>query len=78
MTPTLLEERSPARHNLKTGAQIPSDILAEIDRKVDDGNPLQGSFRGSTATPTCYTPGATPPVWVAQPPIPDCAGATIF
>src|SRR5687768_4146083 len=36
----------PSRHNLKTGRQIPSDILAEIDRKIDDGNPQQGSFRG--------------------------------
>src|SRR6185503_13922304 len=34
-----------ARHNLKTGAQVPSDILGEIDRKVDDGNAAQGSFR---------------------------------
>ena len=68
----------PARHNLKTGGQIPSDILAEIDRKVDDGNPVQGSFRGSTATPTCYNATATPPIWVAQTPVPDCAGATIF
>ena len=33
------------RHNLKTGGQIASDILAEIDRKVDDGNAGTGSFR---------------------------------
>ena len=26
-----------ARHNLKTGGQIPSDLLAEVDRKNDDG-----------------------------------------
>ena len=69
----------PNRHNLKTGGQIPSDILAEIDRKVDDGNPLQGSFRAELqGTPTCYTPGTTPPAWVVATPVPDCAGATIF
>jgi prepilin-type N-terminal cleavage/methylation domain-containing protein len=67
----------PNRHNLKTGRQIPSDIMAEIDRKVDDGNPAQGSFRASTATATCYTTG-TPATWIAQNPIPDCQGATIF
>src|SRR5688572_2627907 len=26
-----------ARHNLKTGGRIPSNLLAELDRKVDDG-----------------------------------------
>ena len=36
------------RHNIKTGNQIPSDIMAEIDRKVDDGNPVSGTFQFST------------------------------
>ena len=36
------------RHNLKTGSQIPSDIMAEIDRKIDDGNPVGGTFQFST------------------------------
>ena len=36
------------RHNMKTGNQIPSDLLAEIDRKVDDGNPVGGTFQFST------------------------------
>ena len=39
---------SAARHNLKTGNQIPSDIMAEIDRKIDDGNPVGGTFQFST------------------------------
>ncbi len=30
------------RHNLKTGGQVPSDILAEVDRKVDDGSATAG------------------------------------
>ena len=68
----------PNRHNLSTGGQIPSDILAEIDRKVDDGNPQQGSFRAGTANATCYNVTVTPPIWIAQTPVPDCSGATIF
>ncbi|MCX7136822.1 MAG: prepilin-type N-terminal cleavage/methylation domain-containing protein, partial [Proteobacteria bacterium] len=35
------------RHNIKTGNQIPSDLLAEIDRKTDDGIPTSGSFQFS-------------------------------
>ena len=36
------------RHNIKTGNQIPSDIMAEIDRKIDDGNPVGGVLQFST------------------------------
>ncbi|MEY4730537.1 MAG: hypothetical protein RL020_1695, partial [Pseudomonadota bacterium] len=32
----------PAQNNLKTGNQIPSNILVEVDRKIDDGNPRTG------------------------------------
>lgn len=42
-----------SRHNLKTGNQMPSYLLSEVDRKIDDANALTGSFRGST-----YTTGA--------------------
>jgi prepilin-type N-terminal cleavage/methylation domain-containing protein len=38
------------RHNLKTGNQIPADILAEVDRKVDDGLANRGVFRFSAHT----------------------------
>jgi prepilin-type N-terminal cleavage/methylation domain-containing protein len=70
-----------SRHNLKTGAQIPSDILGEIDRKIDDGNALQGSFRaevggGVDATTTnCYS---GPGVWVSTSPGANCGGASLF
>ena len=37
-----------ARHNLKTGNQIPVEIMTEVDRKIDDANPGRGSFRFST------------------------------
>lgn len=36
-----------ARHNIKTGNQIPVEILAEIDRKMDDGLPASGRFQFS-------------------------------
>ena len=39
---------APLRHNLKTGNQIPSDLMAEVDRKIDDGNPVGGTFQFST------------------------------
>ncbi|HUP94874.1 MAG TPA: prepilin-type N-terminal cleavage/methylation domain-containing protein [Burkholderiales bacterium] len=70
-----------ARHNLKTGAQVPSDILGEIDRKVDDGNGIQGSFRaqiggGVDATTTnCYDNAG---VWKSTSPGSNCGGATVF
>ncbi len=69
-----------SRHNLKTGGSVPSDILAEVDRKVDDGNPGAGSFRASWApplaaqAPTCVTAG----LWVAATPGTDCNGTTLF
>jgi prepilin-type N-terminal cleavage/methylation domain-containing protein len=66
-----------SRHNLKTGAQVPSDILAEIDRKVDDGSPAQGSFRAPAAVAaTCYT--GTPLAWVTNPPGANCSATTLF
>ena len=65
------------RHNLQTGAQVPSDILAEIDRKVDDGNAIQGSFRGSGANPAnaCWSAAG---VWTSATPSTNCAGTTLF
>ncbi|MFN0318314.1 MAG: prepilin-type N-terminal cleavage/methylation domain-containing protein, partial [Burkholderiales bacterium] len=36
-----------AKHNLKTGSQVPIEIIAEVDRKIDDGLPGQGSFQFS-------------------------------
>ena len=40
-------------HELLTGRQIPSDVLAELDRKIDDGTASAGSMqlgRGGTGT----------------------------
>jgi prepilin-type N-terminal cleavage/methylation domain-containing protein len=68
------------RHNLKTGGQIPSDILGEIDRKIDDGNAFQGSFRAqlnAAITPAqCYNVASG--VWVSTSPGANCGGASLF
>jgi prepilin-type N-terminal cleavage/methylation domain-containing protein len=70
-----------SRHNLKTGAQIASDILGEIDRKVDDGNAASGSFRAQvgggvdSTTTNCYSSAG---VWVSQSPGANCGGVTMF
>jgi len=53
-----------SRHNLKTGNQIPVEIAAEVDRKIDDGNGATGSFVFSLYTTPAGTaptaPGAAP------------------
>ena len=78
---------SPARHNLKTGNQIPVEILAEVDRKVDDGQPYSGVFQFSTypsvgsapvatgSTTSCLT-GAT--IWQVTGGNPNCGAATLY
>jgi prepilin-type N-terminal cleavage/methylation domain-containing protein len=81
----------PARHNLKTGNQIPANILAEIDRKIDDGIATTGSFRfsthlgltaGTAATgPTvCYDLTTTPPgAWIVTGTVQtNCGAANLF
>ncbi len=79
-----------ARHNLKIGGQIPVEIIAEVDRKTDDGRPATGSMRFSP-----YAPGALPaPVangvgtcgdltagvnqWFAANGTPNCGAAILF
>ena len=46
------------RHNIKTGNLIPVAVLAEIDRKIDDGRPGSGRFQFSTYAGA----GTAPPV----------------
>lgn len=77
-----------ARHNLKTGNQIPVAILAEVDRKIDDGLPYSGAFQFAdyvvTGTPltasTCVTTasGTTPAQWDIAGESNNCGGASIF
>jgi prepilin-type N-terminal cleavage/methylation domain-containing protein len=69
-----------SRHNLQTGANVPSDILAEVDRKVDDGNPLQGAFRAygplGVAGSDCWVPATQ--TWQVTTPRANCIATTIF
>ena len=76
------------RHNLKTGNQIPSDILAEVDRKIDDGVATGGAFQfsvydgggtgGTAPTPaSCYA-AAAPNNWTAASPVTNCGGVSLF
>ena len=68
-----------ARHNLKTGATIPSDILAEVDRKVDDGFAATGQLRHSTFGPTTFaTCTGAGGVWLSTTPFANCGGAVLF
>ena len=75
-----------ARHNVKTGPQIPSDIMAEVDRKVDDGNAAGGTFRFSvyagggvapTGSGSCYA-AAAPNAWSSQNVVTNCGGTSLF
>ena len=46
---------NPSIH-IETGSGIPSNILAEVDAKLDDGNPYTGSFQFSIFTQLNGTP----------------------
>jgi prepilin-type N-terminal cleavage/methylation domain-containing protein len=71
-----------SRHNLKTGNNIPSDIMAEVDRKVDDGLAGTGQLRhstfgtGTSAYATCAT--AATGAWQSATPTSNCGGAMLF
>jgi hypothetical protein len=47
-----------SRNNIKTGNYVPAVVLAEVDRKTDDGQPGSGRVRFSTYAAA----GASPPV----------------
>ncbi len=75
------------RHNLKTGNQIPADIMAEVDRKIDDGLADRGAFRfsahtgltvGTPPTPAnCFT--AATGNWIVTGTVEvNCGGASLF
>lgn len=66
-------------NHLKSGLQVPSNIMAEVDRKLDDGNPSTGKFRNSGVAP----PGAgacmsTATEWQSVNPVPSCEAANLF
>jgi prepilin-type N-terminal cleavage/methylation domain-containing protein len=44
------------RHNIKTGNNLPVEIAAEVDRKIDDGLPTSGRFQFSPYAATAPAP----------------------
>jgi prepilin-type N-terminal cleavage/methylation domain-containing protein len=79
------------KHNLKTGPQIPVEIIAEVDRKIDDGNGARGAFRYSTyagnapsaplAPAAAFAPGQcmmTSGTWYIPQGEVNCGGATLL
>jgi len=73
----------PALLNLKTGGNVPSAVLAELDRKIDDGVPGTGTFRiapaWDNASSACYsgTLGAPTLNYVMSVDVKACGGAAI-
>ena len=70
----------PVRHNLKTGSNIPSNILGEVDRKIDDGKAAEGVFRYSPFGGTdgglnnCFHSHA----WNSNRPVSNCGAAYLY
>jgi prepilin-type N-terminal cleavage/methylation domain-containing protein len=72
------------RLNLKTGNQIPARVLAEIDRKIDDGRANSGQFRfsaydgggGAPSESRCVDPKTG--LWRAAENEANCGAATLF
>ena len=83
---------SPQRHNVKTGAQIPVELISEMDRKIDDGNPNTGAFQfsafqgnaaaaptaGSTASPACTSATDATGIWNTTNGSTNCGGASLL
>ncbi len=74
----------PSKHNLKTGNQVPVEIIAEVDRKVDDGRPDAGAFQysdyASDSTPPPVRTDCVDPTggWKVKAAITNCGGATLL
>ncbi|MCE3000013.1 MAG: hypothetical protein LW892_09295, partial [Betaproteobacteria bacterium] len=83
---------APLRHNIKTGSQVPVDIIVEVDRKIDDGLPNTGGFQfsryqgngaaaptdGAAATPSCTSATTVTGVWNATNGSTNCGGASLL
>jgi len=69
-------------HELRTGRSIPVDVLAELDRKIDDGIPRTGNFQvdQTVNAATCRAgAGATSTYSItAANPQSDCGGVHII
>ncbi|MGH8677661.1 MAG: prepilin-type N-terminal cleavage/methylation domain-containing protein [Burkholderiales bacterium] len=83
---------NPARHSIKSGGQIPVEIISEVDRKVDDGLPYTGGFQFSayagnaaaaptdTGASTCVTAAApvTASTWASTSGQTNCGGGSLL
>jgi len=80
----------PFKHILMTGAQVPVEIVAEVDRKIDDGLPYNGAFQFSVYAPTggtaptatgaqgCVDTTPTPNVYAIKNGSTNCGAASLF
>jgi prepilin-type N-terminal cleavage/methylation domain-containing protein len=82
---------SAARHNVKTGPQVPVDLIAEMDRKIDDGAPNTGAFQfstyaaqgtaptgGAAAAPACTSAATAAGIWNSTNGSSNCGGASLL
>lgn len=75
-----------AANNLKSGSNIPVGVIAEVDRKIDDGSPNTGVFRFSVSPqPTAPTAAGAAPacanttgVWNAAATQLNCGGTSLL
>lgn len=70
----------PNIHNIKTGINIPSLVLAEVDRKIDDGSPITGTFRFSNfggAAAACVAGTGAAQTWDITGTQAVCGGASL-
>jgi prepilin-type N-terminal cleavage/methylation domain-containing protein len=78
------------RHNIKTGNNLPVEVMAEADRKADDGLPGSGRIQfspyaasgdapawGGSAT-SCVTMDTTAAAWNIAGDQSNCGGATLL
>ena len=83
---------SAQRHNVKTGAQIPVELISEMDRKIDDGLPNTGGFQfsrfqgngasaptdGSATAPACTSATSATGAWNTTNGSTNCGGASLL
>jgi hypothetical protein len=83
--------QTTTRHNVKTGNQVSAEVLAEVDRKIDDGFPGAGRFQFSTYAAngtapaigaatgvTCTNTNAANAQWRAVDGADNCGAATLL
>ena len=73
-----LDAAANARLNVKTGTNIPATVLAEVDRKIDDGLPQSGTFVFSDWQGAGAGVCVAAPNWAITAGATVCGGATLF